>query len=258
MYRAMLVASVVLALFCGQIAPTQATTILFQDDFESQPSANVNNTDFDLYDVDALPIAPTGGTWTTSGATNRNLAVTKFTGPGRPAPFGQNYLRMFRDGSSAPDATAHFTQQSIVGDQIHIESQVWVEAATAFNAEIYGGDDTHLVFDLWTGSNGTIQSINGATGLSYAAATWNNWAVDYVIGDSNYTFSLNGNSVSMPVWQVGSLSYMDIHNGTSGSYYLSGFDNVLVSNVTIPEPSSIALLATGVIGLLAYAWRKRR
>jgi hypothetical protein len=34
------------------------------------------------------------------------------------------------------------------------------------------------------------------------------------------------------------------------------FDNVTVNPV--PEPSALALLTTGAIGLLAYAWRKRR
>jgi hypothetical protein len=34
------------------------------------------------------------------------------------------------------------------------------------------------------------------------------------------------------------------------------FDNISVT--TIPEPSTLALLMTGAIGLLCYAWRKRR
>jgi hypothetical protein len=40
-------------------------------------------------------------------------------------------------------------------------------------------------------------------------------------------------------------------NGGSG-----GFDNLRVS--TIPEPSALALLTTSLLGLLAYAWRRRR
>ena len=29
-------------------------------------------------------------------------------------------------------------------------------------------------------------------------------------------------------------------------------------STTVPEPSVIVLLATGLLGLLAYAWRKRK
>ena len=35
-------------------------------------------------------------------------------------------------------------------------------------------------------------------------------------------------------------------------------DNAIVTTSAIPEPGTLTLLATGLIGLLAYAWRKRR
>ena len=35
------------------------------------------------------------------------------------------------------------------------------------------------------------------------------------------------------------------------------YDNVRLTGSVIPEPSTLALLATGLIGLLCYAWRKR-
>jgi hypothetical protein len=37
-----------------------------------------------------------------------------------------------------------------------------------------------------------------------------------------------------------------------------GLDNVRLSDSTVPEPGTIVLLGTGLLGLLAYAWRKRK
>ncbi len=62
------------------------------------------------------------------------------------------------------------------------------------------------------------------------------------------------------------------NNGLIGNSYLGNVDELayynrvlttgemgsLYSAMTIPEPSSVILLVTGVLGLLAYAWRKRK
>ena len=48
-------------------------------------------------------------------------------------------------------------------------------------------------------------------------------------------------------------SYIGFGNDDAWGY----IDNVKLS-VATPEPSTLALLATGLLGLLAYAWRKRR
>lgn len=36
------------------------------------------------------------------------------------------------------------------------------------------------------------------------------------------------------------------------------FDNLTLSSVPVPEPATIVLLIAGIVGLVAYAWRKRR
>lgn len=36
------------------------------------------------------------------------------------------------------------------------------------------------------------------------------------------------------------------------------FDNVRVTDTVVPEPCSLFLLASGLVGLIAYAWRKRK
>ncbi|MBN1394179.1 MAG: PEP-CTERM sorting domain-containing protein [Pirellulales bacterium] len=51
----------------------------------------------------------------------------------------------------------------------------------------------------------------------------------------------------------GIFAYVQQRNGFVQHQYL---DNITVS--IVPEPSALALLACGLIGLLAYAWRKRK
>ena len=43
-------------------------------------------------------------------------------------------------------------------------------------------------------------------------------------------------------------------DGLSATLSVSGSDLVLT---VVPEPGTLALLAAGLLGLLAYAWRKR-
>ncbi|MBN1394255.1 MAG: PEP-CTERM sorting domain-containing protein [Pirellulales bacterium] len=60
-------------------------------------------------------------------------------------------------------------------------------------------------------------------------------------------------------WDADGSNYLGFYEYV-GVDYLSKFDNLAVYTGPngVPEPSTIALLATGLIGLLAYAWRKRK
>jgi predicted MFS family arabinose efflux permease len=64
---------------------------------------------------------------------------------------------------------------------------------------------------------------------------------------------------------IGGVTISDVLNSSAtsvGSFYLStsvggvAFDNLSVS--TVPEPSAVLLMAMGLVGLLAYAWRKQK
>lgn len=69
------------------------------------------------------------------------------------------------------------------------------------------------------------------------------------------TGAIAADSVAMgrdlTVWLLGSGA---TPNGESCCFVA---DNVRVVSSTIPEPTTITIVATGMIGLLAYAWRKR-
>jgi hypothetical protein len=51
---------------------------------------------------------------------------------------------------------------------------------------------------------------------------------------------------------------IDDRAGLSGSDYRSWYDGVSYQAVASPEPSTMALIVTGLVSLLAYAWRKRK
>ncbi len=51
------------------------------------------------------------------------------------------------------------------------------------------------------------------------------------------------------------LTYQDL--GFAQGYF-GNLNALVVRDVTVPEPGAIVLLGTGVFGLLAYAWRKRK
>jgi hypothetical protein len=50
---------------------------------------------------------------------------------------------------------------------------------------------------------------------------------------------------------------LTLPNSTTTVDPLNAYGGVAVLNVT-PEPSTFALLAVGAIGLLGFAWRRRR
>jgi len=52
------------------------------------------------------------------------------------------------------------------------------------------------------------------------------------------------------------LTLLDQTSAVSGRDLLS--DNIQVNGPAVPEPGMLVLLATGLLGLLCYAWRKRR
>lgn len=79
----------------------------------------------------------------------------------------------------------------------------------------------------------------------------------------SYDIELNGVTVE-GLTAFGGVAPTNVADGLSGYVMLSGAGvarNWLVDNVSvtpIPEPSVLSLLTTGLIGLLAYAWRKRK
>ena len=110
----------------------------------------------------------------------------------------------------------------------------------------------------YTGAAGawTLQSDAGGVGSAFSLAAGD--VVDLVQSGSNMVASVNGTPVSsVPVDTVHCTGLANLWFGARYSGATESFDYVSVGTPT-PEPSACALLATGLLALLAYAWRKRR
>lgn len=119
-------------------------------------------------------------------------------------------------------------------------------------------------------NSGTINLVNASgttattftTGISTTDANWHNYAVN---------FNKGANAVSIYVDQTlkGTVDLTTFASGIYQTYSSNAvgtggvawpplmLDNFQVGNA-IPEPTSFLMMITGLIGLLAYAWRKRK
>ena len=87
-------------------------------------------------------------------------------------------------------------------------------------------------------------AAGGATGTTSQATlgTESAWT------PKTFSFTPNANTTATLMFQLTTQA------SSSGTY----LDNVSVTAVSSPEPSALVLLGSALLGLLAYAWRKRR
>jgi hypothetical protein len=108
--------------------------------------------------------------------------------------------------------------------------------------------------------NGTETSTGFSTGLASGDTSWHNFGVRFNQPNHSLSFyvdaSLKG-TLDLATFAGGAYaSYSNAAVGV-GSNRFGWFDNFQVGSA-IPEPTGLIMLATGLAGLLAYAWRKRR
>jgi autotransporter-associated beta strand protein len=86
-------------------------------------------------------------------------------------------------------------------------------------------------------------------------------------GDSNLDGTVNGADLNTVLsnynlthmhWSQGDFNYDGTVNGTDLNMVLSNYNQSLGLGAAVPEPSTLLLTAAGLMGLLAYAWRKRK
>ena len=107
--------------------------------------------------------------------------------------------------------------------------------------------------------NGNQLTITGGHAIDLADITYSNGVYTLTYEDPNFPTSqflsaqLSGISINGQTF----LTFYDPHTFGENVFIDAAFVEAPFS-VPVPEPSTLALLVAGAVGLLAYAWRRRR
>jgi hypothetical protein len=221
-------------------------TVLFEDDFSTHAEGAL-----------AGP-APTGS-WTYDlGTTGTAYVFQGVVGDCPGAPDGSKYLGMLRGSDYWPQAIATFATQSNPADLVR------------FEADIFGGasPDPYIAINSGTATNNYVMAVPTGTiyvpgspatsSLTWTTAppAWHHVTMDY--HPTATTFDLTIDAATQKGIAMGVAGPIDGFSLTNVVNNWALYDNVKVTlnPGVVPEPSSIVLLASAVLGLLAYAWRK--
>lgn len=171
--------------------------------------------------------------------TDWELSVLTYVGSASTAPEGMAQIAEYTDGTYYGAAAFGVGSKTSSGIQWRVNMSTWSYSTTASSDGIYAvgmtaealGSDTYNV-TLW------YESTPGDESTRTVYDEVENVVTDMTAYNS-LTVALNcqGESYGTPM-----VDDVTIRVGTED----------------VPEPSAIALLTTGLIGLLAYAWKKRK
>jgi hypothetical protein len=205
---------------------------------------------------------PLVGTWYTAENSGSSARVVDQTAAGFAPYEGTQFFKLDRPSGTYSSTLRAFgvDTNSSAGDTIKMDLAFRV---TGTETSIVGKDaDGRDLFVLGLFGSGVVEYLNPGGGdwttltQTYNANAWNTLELTHINGNQGWSVSVNGATPETGWCQSGMSAYtfsgFGIRNDAGGS--TGYFDAV----APIPEPCTATLSLTGLVGLLAYAWRKRK
>ena len=246
-----LVLVVVIGAMMSFSSPASAV-LIFQDDFEGHAAG-----------TDLTAITPTIGA---SYGDNWNIQVwDALTDPPAIAPpGGPGFIAKKTNVANVSMYISAADQTAVTGKVVNFNFDTYVVSDT----KLGGGFVTFLPgyvrgWNIELADNGTIRYYNSDLADPYpdAGVTYrlNRWIPVEVVADyGNHTFhaTVDGNEFDGDWAAAGASSFERLYMAPVSAQSRFYVDNLSIS--VVPEPSSLALIATALLGLVPYARRKRR
>ncbi|MEN6450040.1 MAG: PEP-CTERM sorting domain-containing protein [Thermoguttaceae bacterium] len=270
----------VLAIMLGMVAVAQADPItLYSDAFTNSTGSNVLLSNHPLDVTSGLYGATAGAGWTaSSGWSDNYISGRAYTTNGNPAhsdawlpltpQSGCVYtlsakLYMYQGNDSSAATSQYFglgfayatSGVPSTSAAFYTPAQTWiVDNPMASSYKIgYASTSASSFTDSKITYNSSLSLVDGWHTLKVVLDTSNaQWVASYFVDTTSLgsvTYAAGSNPV---IKAVGFGGYV----GNGSSPMLDTF-SLTATPSQVPEPGTLALLAAGLVGLVAYAWRKR-
>lgn len=225
------------------LTDTNTGAVVFDDNFESGA-------------LGSAPLATTG-TWSVP-ATSPVATVVDTGTAGFAANEGNQFMKLTRGAGGQEYDGYGIAANSGDGHTIRLEMAFQAAAGADGNIGTLA-DSTETSLLLFTGS-GTVDYFATNPGRwvalnqAYNTTGWNTLVITHVnTAGSDYKVSINGAAFES-IGSYGAGNWSGVELDSPGN----GLKSLYVDSVAVPEPATITLFSIGMVGLLAYAWRKRK